>query len=222
MIRAALALSRLDLIQALRSGGGFGLALTFFASVIAVAPFAVGPDLALLSRIGAALIWLAALLATLVGLDRLFAGDAEDGTLDLVTASPAPLAVLVLAKAAAHWLVTGLPLVVATPVLGLLLNMAPASLAASTVTLLVGTPALTLLGMIGAGLTVGLRRGGLLIPVLVLPLAVPVLIFGVAAAERVAEEGPTTPPLLVLAGLTLAAAVLAPLVVAASLRLSRG
>lgn len=199
-------------------GGGFGMGLLFFASVVAVAPFAVGPDLALLGRIGPALLWLAALLATLIGLDRLFAADHEDGTLDLLLASPAPLTLLVLAKALAHWIATGLPLVIGAPLLGLMLNIAPDALAAITLTLLVGTPALTLIGIIGAALTVGLKRGGLLAPVLMLPVAVPVLIFGAAATGAVAEHGPAAPPLLLLAGMTLAALAAAPLAAAAALK----
>lgn len=199
-------------------GGGFGMGLLFFASVVAVAPFAVGPDLALLGRIGPALLWLAALLATLIGLDRLFAADHEDGTLDLLLASPAPLTLLVLAKALAHWIATGLPLVIGAPLLGLMLNIAPDALAAVTLTLLVGTPALTLIGIIGAALTVGLKRGGLLAPVLMLPVAVPVLIFGAAATGAVAEHGPAAPPLLLLAGMTLAALAAAPLAAAAALK----
>ncbi len=214
------ALLRRDLALALRGGGGFGLALVFFASVIAVAPFAVGPDLALLSRIGPALIWLAALLATLVGLDRLFSADAEDGTMDLFMTSSTPLEVLVLVKAAAHWVTTGLPLAVSAIFLSFLLNMDANAVGATVLTLLAGTPALTLLGAIGAALTVGLRRGGLLIPVLVLPLTVPVLIFGVAAAERVAQEGLGAPPLLMLAGLSLGSIALAPFAAAAALRAS--
>ncbi len=210
-----------DLKVALRQGGGFGLALVFFAAIVAVTPFAVGPDLALLARIGGAILWLGALLATLVGLDRLFATDSEDGTLDLYRAAPVPLALVVLAKAAAHWLTTGLPLVAATPLLALTMNLTPAAMGAAMLTLLVGTPALTMLGAIGAALTVGLRRGGLLIPVLVLPLAVPVLIFGVAAAERVAEEGPGAAPLMLLAGLTLATLAAAPLAAAAALEASQ-
>ncbi|GGE43007.1 hypothetical protein GCM10007276_20320 [Agaricicola taiwanensis] len=216
-----MALFRRDLLLALRGGGGPGLALVFFASVIAVAPFALGPDLVLLARIGPALIWLAALLATLLGLDRLFARDAEEGTLDLLFASPSALELLVLAKAAAHWMTTGLPLAVVSLLLSLMLNMSVATGFATALTLLIGTPALTLIGVIGASLTVGLRRGGLLIPVLVLPLAVPVLIFGVAAVEGVAQHGFMAPAFLVLAGLVLATLALIPFAAAAALRAGR-
>ena len=219
MMRSFLALVGRDLKLAVRAGGGFGLSLLFFISVVAVTPFALGPDLVLLARIGPAILWLAALLATLIGLDRLFQADADDGALDLLMTAPLPLPFMVLAKALAHWLVTGLPLAVAAPIMGLLVNLTPAAMAATALTLVVGTPALTLLGAIGAALTVGLRRGGLLIPVLVLPLAVPTLIFAVAATEAAAA-----PPYVIggafklLVAIVLAAIVLAPLAAAAALK----
>jgi heme exporter protein B len=215
------AVFRRDVVIAVRGGGGPGLALVFFASVIAVAPFALGPDLGLLARIGPALIWIAALLATLLGLDRLFARDAEEGSLDLIIASPASLELLILAKAAAHWTTTGLPLVAVSLLLSLMLNVPTQSAFATAATLAAGTPALTLIGAVGASLTVGLRRGGLLIPVLVLPLSVPVLIFGVAAVEGMLAQGPLAPAFLVLLGLMLAALALIPFAAAAALRSSR-
>jgi heme exporter protein B len=218
MNRALVALVRRDFRLAVRSGGGFGLPLVFFLSVVAVTPFAVGPDQVLLARIGAAILWIGALLATLIGLDRLFGADAEDGSLDLLFATPAPLPLIVLAKALAHWIVTGLPLAASAPLLGLMLNLPPSALGAVALTLLVGTPALTLLGTIGAALTVGLRRGGLLLPVLVLPMAVPVLIFGVSATSAlVAGTDPGT-SFALLAAVTLASLVLAPLAAAAALK----
>lgn len=218
MTSALLALIRRDFRLAVRSGGGFGLPLVFFLSVVAVMPFAVGPDLALLGRIGAAILWIGALLSTLIGLDRLFGADAEDGSLDLLFAAPAPLALLVLAKALAHWVVTGLPLAAIAPLLGLMLNLPPAALAAVALTLLIGTPALTLLGTIGAALTVGLRRGGLLLPVLVLPMTVPVLIFAVSATNALIAGEPAGASLSLLLAVTMAAFVLAPLAAAAALR----
>lgn len=218
MTRPLLALIRRDFRLAVRAGGGFGLPLVFFLSVVVVVPFAAGPDLPLLSRIGAAVLWIGALLATLIGLDRLFGADAEDGSLDLLFATSAPLPLLVLAKAFAHWIVTGLPLAAIAPLLGLMLNLPPQALGAVALTLLLGTPALTLLGMIGAALTVGLKRGGLLLPVLVVPLTVPVLIFGVAAANAlIAGTDPRT-PLMMLGAITLASLVLAPLAAAFALR----
>lgn len=218
MTRALLALMGRDFRLGMRAGGSFGLPLVFFLAVVAVTPFAIGPDLPLLARIGPAVLWIAALLATLIGLDRLFGADAEDGSLDLLFAAPAPLPLLVLAKAAAHWIVTGLPLAAIAPLLGLLLNLPPQALGAVALTLCIGTPALTLLGAIGAALTVGLRRGGLLVPVLVLPLTVPALIFGVAATDALIAGRDAYAPLALLGALALASLVLAPLAAAAALR----
>jgi len=182
-------------------------------------PFAIGPDLALLRRIGPAILWIGALLASLLALDRLFAADYEDGSLDLILMGASPLELTVATKGLAHWLTTGLPLVVAVPVLGLLLNLEPAAIGAVALTLLVGTPALTFIGLVGAALAVALRRGGLLLPVLVLPLAVPVLIFGVAAANA-AMVGPVPfgTPFTILCALTLMSLVIGPFAAAATLR----
>ncbi|MDX6806071.1 heme exporter protein CcmB [Terrihabitans rhizophilus] len=222
MTGVLLAVMRRDFLLLLRSGGGFGLPLVFFLSVVAVTPFAIGPDLVLLARIGPAILWIAALLSTLIGLDRLFGADAEDGSLDLLFAAPAPLPLIVLAKIAAHWLATGLPLAVAAPLLGLLLNLPGPTLGAVTLTLLIGTPALTLLGAVGAALTVGLKRGGLLLPVLVMPLTVPAVIFGVAATENAVSANPVFAPMALLLGVTLASLVLAPIAAAAALRGAQG
>jgi heme exporter protein B len=218
MMRSLLALIRRDFRLAVRAGGGVGLPLVFFLSVVAVTPFAIGPDMKLLARVGAAILWIGALLSTLIGLDRLFGADAEDGSLDLLFATPAPLPLVVLAKAAAHWIVTGLPLAAAAPLLGLMLNLPPEALGAVALTLFLGTPALTLLGMIGAALTVGLRRGGLLLPVLVLPMTVPVLIFGVAATNALVNGDGGSAPLMLLLATSLGSLVLAPLAAAAALK----
>src|SRR3954466_6472024 len=172
-----------DMRLAVRVGGGAMMGVLFFLIVVTLVPFAVGPDLAQLQRIGPAVLWIGALLASLLTLDRLFATDHEDGSLALILMSAAPLELAILAKAAAHWITTGLPLVIAAPLLGLFLNLEPAAIGAVALTLLAGTPALTFIGVIGAALSVALRRGGLLLPVLVLPLTVPVLIFGVAASN---------------------------------------
>jgi heme exporter protein B len=191
----------------------------FFLMLVTLIPFALGPDLNLLSRIGPAVLWLAAVLATLLGLDRLFQADEEDGSLDLMLASPLPLELVVLAKALAHWLTTGLPLALAAPLFGLLVALTPAAMLAMIVTLLVGTPALTFIGAVGAALTATLRRGGLILAILILPLMIPTLIFGVSAAN--AATGGTVPfmtPLLILAALSLAAAVLGTAGAAAALR----
>ena len=216
---ALAALLRRDMRLAVRVGGGALMGVLFFLIVVAMVPFALGPDLALLARTGPAILWLGALLASLLALDRLFAADHEDGSLDLILMGRAPLELAVAAKALAHWLTTGLPLVVAAPLLGLFLNLDPAAIGAVALTLLVGTPALTCIGLIGAALAVALRRGGLLVPVLVLPLTIPVLIFGVAASNA-ALTGPVPfgTPFTVLVALTLASLVLGPFAAAAALR----
>jgi heme exporter protein B len=199
-----------------RIGGAVSMGVVFFLCLVTVTPFAVGPDQALLARIGPAILWIAALLATLLGLDRLFQADAEDGSLDLFLTSETPLELVVLVKCLAHWLLTGLPLVAASPIFGLMLGLGPDGLLRVAASLLAGTPALTLLGAIGAALTVSLRRGGLLLAVLILPLSVPVLIFGVAAAGDPVVGFKT--PFLILCGLTLAAVALTPFAAAAALR----
>jgi heme exporter protein B len=216
-----IALIARDLKLAGRIGGSGWLGLVFFLMIVTIVPFALGPDLNLLARIGPAILWLAAVLATLIGLDRLFQSDEEDGSLDLLCAAPAPLEVIVLAKVTAHWLTTGLPLALAVPVFGLLVALSPTAMGATAVTLLVGTPALTFIGAIGAALTASLRRGGLILAVLVLPLMIPTLIFGVSAAN--AALGGTVPfatPFLILIGLTLIAGVVGTFGAAAALRWS--
>jgi len=208
-----------DMRIAVRIGGGALMGVLFFLAVVTLTPFAIGPDLALLRRIGPAILWLGALLASLLALDRLFTADHEDGSLDLILMGGAPLELAVAAKALAHWLTTGLPLVVAAPLLGLLLNLEPAAIGAVVLTLLVGTPALTFIGLIGAALAVALRRGGLLLPVLVLPLTVPVLIFGVSAANAaVVGPVPFGTPFTILCALTLMTIVVGPFAAAATLR----
>jgi heme exporter protein B len=215
-----IALIRRDIRIALRAGGGALIGVLFFLTVVVLMPFALGPDLALLKRLGPAILWLGALLASLLTLDRLFMADYEDGSLDLIVMSGRSLEMACLAKAVAHWLAAGLPLIVATPVLGLLLNLdVPATLAVM-LTLLIGTPALTLTGMIGAALAVTLRRGGLLLAVLVLPLSIPVLIFGVASASAaVTADVAMGTPLSILGALSLIGLVVGPVAAAASLRL---
>jgi heme exporter protein B len=204
---------------AIRVGGGAMMGVLFFLTVVTLVPFAVGPDLALLSRIGPAILWLGALLSSLLALDRLFANDHEDGSLDLILMARPPLELVVITKALAHWVTTGLPLVVAAPVLGLFLNLEPAALSAIVLTLLIGTPALTFIGLVGAALATALRRGGLLLPVLVLPLTVPVLIFGVAAANAaVVGPVPFGTPFTILCALTLMSSVIGPFAAAATLR----
>ena len=208
-----------DMRLAVRIGGGAFMGALFFLIVITMTPFAVGPDLALLARIGPAILWLGALLASLLALDRLFATDHDDGSLDLLMMGGVPLELTVAAKALAHWLTTGLPLVVVAPLLGLMLNVDMHALGWLTLTLAAGTPALTFIGLIGAALSVALRRGGLLLAVLVLPLTVPVLIFGVAAANAaIAGLTPFGPPFTILCALSLASLVLGPIAATAALR----
>ncbi len=208
-----------DMRLAVRVGGGALIGVLFFLIVVTLIPFAIGPDLALLARIGPAILWLGALLANLLALDRLIAMDHEDGSLDLILTARVPLELALAAKALAHWLTTGLPLVVAAPLFGLLLNLDPTATGAVVLTLLAGTPALTFIGLIGAALTVALRRGGLLLAILVLPLTVPVLIFGVAATNA-AIVGPIAfgTPFSILCALTLMSLVVGPFAAAVALR----
>ncbi len=208
-----------DMRLGVRLGGGAIIGILFFLTVVVLVPFAIGPDLALLSRIGPAVLWLGALLASLLGLDRLLATDYEDGSLDLILMARVPLELAVAIKAVAHWLTTGLPLVIAAPLLGILLNLDVWATGAVALTLLAGTPALTFIGLIGAALTVALRRGGLLLAVLVLPLNIPVLIFGVAAANAaVIGPAPFGPPFGILCALSLMSMVVGPFAAAIALR----
>ncbi|CAM5203818.1 heme transporter [Bosea thiooxidans] len=219
MTRAFIAILKRDLALASRAGGGGELALVFFLTLVVLVPFALGPDLNLLSRIGPAILWLGALLSVLIGLDRLFQSDEEDGSLDLIRASALPLELAVLAKGLAHWLTTGLPLALITPLLGLLVALPGEGVLPLVATLLVGTPALSFIGAGGAALAASLRRGGLIVPVLVAPLTVPVLIFGVSAAN--AALGGTVPfltPFLILCAISLAAIVVGTVAAAAALR----
>jgi heme exporter protein B len=208
-----------DMRVSVRVGGGALIGVLFFLIVVTLTPLALGPDLNLLKRIGPAILWLAALLASLLALDRLFAADHDDGSLDLILLGRAPLEIVVAVKGFAHWLTTGLPLVVAAPLIGIFLDLDASAAGALVLTLLVGTPALTFMGLIGAALAVTLRRGGLLLAVLVLPLTVPILIFGVAAASA-AVTGPVPfgTPFTVLCALTLASLVIGPFAAAAALR----
>jgi heme exporter protein B len=218
-VSALAALLVRDMRIAVRVGGGALIGVLFFLVVVTLMPFAIGPDLALLKHIGPAILWLAALLATLLALDRLFAADHDDGSLDLILMGRAPLELVVAVKGFAHWLTTGLPLVICAPLIGLLLNLDLPAESALTLTLLAGTPALTFIGLIGAAIAVMLRRGGLLLAVIVLPLTVPVLIFGVAAANAaIAGPVPFGTPFSMLCALTLASLVIGPFAAAAALR----
>jgi heme exporter protein B len=205
-----------------RIGGGASTGAVFFLILVALMPFAIGPDLNLLSRIGPAILWIATLLATLLGLDRLFQSDEEDGALDLFVHARLPLEIVVLVKCTAHWTASALPLIILSPLFGLMLALDAKALLLVAASLIVGTPALNLIGAIGAALTVSLRRGGLLMAVLVLPLTIPVLIFGVGAASAASGgAAPFAMPFLVLCALSLAALAGAPFAAAAALRLAR-
>jgi heme exporter protein B len=208
-----------DIRTGRRTGGGTSLGIVFFLILVTLSAFAIGPDLKLLGRIAPAVLWVSGLLAALLGIDRLFQADYEDGSLDLLLTSSTPLELLILVKCLAHWILTGLPLAAMAPIFGLMLNLPLSELWSVTLSLLAGTPALTLTGAVGAALTVSLRRGGLLFAVLILPLCVPSLIFGVAAAGAGATSlVPFATPFLILCALTLTAAVVAPMAAAAALR----
>lgn len=207
-----------DMRLAVRVGGGAFMGVLFFLMVVVMVPFAVGPEPALLQRIAPAILWLGALLASLLTLDRLLVSDQEDGSLDLIVMGRVPLELAVAVKALAHWLTTGLPLVIAAPVLGMMLNLNPRASFAVALTLLAGTPALTLIGLVGAALSVTLRRGGLLLAVLVLPLTIPILIFGVAASNDAVTGAMFGTTFTILCALSLANVVIGPAAAALALR----
>ena len=207
-----------DLRLAFRRGGDAANVVIFFVLTITLFPFGIGPEPAILARVAPGVIWVAALLAAMLSLDRLFRADHDDGSLELLALAPLPLEVVVMAKCLAHWLSTGLLLVIAAPLLAVLLNMDGAGFAALLAAMVLGTPLLSLLGAIGAALTVSLRRGGVLISLLVLPLYIPVLIFGVGAVDAAVYGLAVKPHLMVLAGMLLAALPLAPWASAAALR----
>ena len=209
-----------DIRLAVRAGGGFGLGLAFFLIVIVMVPFAVGADTGLLSKIAPGVLWIGALLACLLSLDRLLALDFEDGTLDLLATAPLPIEAALSVKALAHWITTGLPLVIVAPVLGVLMNLPTQGYGWLVLSLLLGTPALSVIGTFGAALTVGIKRGGLLLSLLVLPLYVPTLIFGAEAARRGAAGADVSTPLLLLAGISAATIALMPIASAAVLKVN--
>ncbi|WP_282094890.1 heme exporter protein CcmB [Epibacterium ulvae] len=209
-----------DLQLAFRAGGGFGLGLAFFLIVVVLVPFAVGPQSELLARIAPGVLWIGALLACLLSLDRVLALDWEDGSLDLLATAPLPLEAIVTMKSCAHWITTALPLVVISPLLGVLLHLPGAGYLWLVISLLLGTPALSVIGTFGAALTVGLKRGGLLLSLLVLPLYVPTLIFGAEVARRGAAGLAVETPLLMLAGISAASLAVLPFASAAVLRIN--
>ncbi len=209
-----------DLALAIKAGGGFGLALAFFLIVTVLVPFGVGPETGILSQIAPGILWIGALLACLLSLDRVFQLDWEDGSLDLLATSPLPLEGVAAIKALAHWLTTGLPLVALAPVLGILLNLPPDGYLWLIASLLAGTPALSAIGTFGAALTVGIRRGGLLLSLLVLPLYVPTLLFGALVVTRGAQGADALTPLAMLGGITLISIAALPFAAASALRVN--
>ncbi len=212
-----------DVRLALREGGAIGTALGFYLMVVAILPLGLGPDLNLLSRIAPGVLWIALLLSALLSADRIFHADHEDGTLEALSLGPLPLELIAVAKATAHWLTTALPLTLLAPLLGLMLNLEASAYLPLAGTMLIGTPAISFIGSIGAALTLGLRRGGLLLSLLVLPLFIPVLVFGVSAISAIVSgPGSFVSPLLILTAFSIASIVLAPIASAAALRLQLG
>lgn len=209
-----------DLRLALRAGGGFGLGLAFFLILAVLVPLGVGPEPGTLARIAPGILWVGALLACLLSLDRIFALDFEDGSLDLLATAPVPLEAVVSIKALAHWITTGLPLVLISPVLGLLLFLPTDAYVWLILSLLLGTPALSVIGAFGAALTVGLKRGGLLLSLLVLPLYIPTLVFGAEVVSRGAQGLAVATPLALLAGITAGSVALLPFASALVLRIN--
>ncbi|MEL6236199.1 MAG: heme exporter protein CcmB [Pseudomonadota bacterium] len=209
-----------ELSLAVRAGGGAGLGLGFFLIAILLMPLGIGPDMGLLARAAPGMLWIAALLAALLSLDRLFQADYEDGTLDVLATAPLPLEAIAAVKAAAHWLTTGVPLIVAAPVLAVGLGLPTPAQIWLLAALTLGTPALSFIGAIGAALTVGLRRGGLILSLLVLPFYIPTLIFGARAVDLAARGAEPLPMILLLGALTLLSLVLGPVASAAALRIN--
>ena len=209
---------RRDLRLALRQGMDNAMVLAFFVLAVVLFPFGVGPEANILARIGSGIIWVAALLASMLSLERLFQTDYEDGSLELLSLAPLPLEVVVIAKVIAHWLTTGLPLIIVTPVLAVLLHVHVDGLPVLIGSLLLGTPTLSLIGAVGAALILGSRRGGVLLSLLILPLYIPVLIFGVGAVEASINDFAVEPMLLILSGLLIGSLPLCPWASAAALR----
>ena len=215
-----IALLQRDLILAVRAGGGFGLGMAFFLIVVILVPLGIGPDMVILSKVSVGILWVGALLACVLSLDRIFSLDYDDGTLELLLTSPIPLEAVVTVKSFSHWITTGLPLVVISPILGLLLGLQVSELKWVFISLLLGTPALSVIGAFGAALTVGIRRGGLLLSLLVLPLYVPTLIFGANVASKGLADISNNSALLILIAVTLAAFSILPFASALVLRIN--
>ena len=221
MINALFSLFVRDLKLAIRVGGGALMSLIFYITVITIIPFSIGPNLELLSKIGPAMIWIGALLSTLLNLDRMFLSDQQDGSMDLIKMTEIPLEFVVLVKCAAQWTVSSFPLILITPILAIFLNLTPATLGAILLTLLVGTPALTLAGAIGAAILATINRSGILLTILVIPLSVPILIFGISASNAsVSTQLNFSTPFLFLSAFTLLILVISPITAAVALKFS--
>lgn len=219
-MKGFLILVRRDLTLAVREGGAIGTALGFFLLVVSLLPLGLGPDLNLLARIAPGILWIAMLLAALLSLGRIFESDHDDGALDVMATAPLPLELVAAAKATAHWLTTGIPLALLAPVLGILLNLELSAYPSLVATMLAGTPAVSFIGSIGAALTLKARKGGLLLALVVLPLYIPTLIFGISAvSEATLQSGAFESSFLILIAISLASLVLAPIAAAAALRL---
>ena len=208
-----------DMRLATRAGGSSALALAFFAAVVTLVPLGIGTDLRLLARVAAGVLWVAAVLAALLSLDRLFQADFDDGSLDLLALSPLSLETTSAVKIVAHWLTTGLPLTLLSPLLGVMFGLSEGEIEKMTLSLFIGTPSVSALGAIGAALTLAIRRGGLILPLLVLPLLAPAVIFGAAAVEA-APDGMSASALLFLSAFSIAATLLSPFAAAAAVRLN--
>ncbi len=219
-MKRLIAVTTRDLRLAVRQGGATFLALVFFVLTVTLFPLGIGPEPTVLARVAPGVLWVAALLAAMLSLDRLFQADFEDGSLEQLALSGLPMGGMVFAKIVAHWLTTGLPLLLASPILAVLLNMNEEGFAALMLTMLIGTPALSLIGAIGAALTLTVRRGGVLLSLLVLPLYIPVLIFGVSAIDAAVHGLNAKPHLLLLGALTLACLPLCPWAASAAVKLS--
>ena len=219
-MRGATSLILRDLRLALRLGGGGGIGVAFFILAVVLTPLGIGHQGDVLARVAGGVLWIAALLAALLSLDRIFQADYEDGSLDQLMLSPLALEQVVLAKATAHWLTTGLPMTGVAPLLGLSLNLPAEALPALVLGMALGTPALSLIGAVGAAITVGIRRGGLLLSILVLPLYIPTLIFGSRAVGQTLVGLSPGPALMLLGALSLFAAALTPFAAAAALRIN--
>lgn len=209
-----------EIMIAIRAGGGIGLGLAFFLIIVLISALGIGRDTDLLAATAPGVLWTGALLATLLSLDRLFQADFEDGSLEALILSPLPLEAIIIVKTAAHWLTTGLPLVVLSPLMAIMLQLPQNAYLWMIASLLMGTLSLSAIGAIGAAITLGIRRGGLLLSLLVMPLFIPTLIFGVRVVQDAAKSLDPTTPFLLLSGLTLFSLVLSPLAAAYSLRVN--